>query len=83
MDRDADGEGDDVVDEGWDKEAEEGNEREREDRNEGEGEEGNELNPEDGLQDLQYFPNFYRLLKSLDSGNETNTCTDTSFHTAI
>ncbi|XP_023188582.1 secretogranin-3 isoform X1 [Xiphophorus maculatus] len=30
-------------------------------------EEGNEVNPEDGLQDLQYFPNFYRLLKSLDS----------------
>nr|XP_014030723.1 unnamed protein product [Salmo salar] len=29
--------------------------------------EGNELSPEDGLQDLQYFPNFYRLLKSLDS----------------
>ncbi|KTG37107.1 hypothetical protein cypCar_00028481, partial [Cyprinus carpio] len=25
------------------------------------------LNPEDGLQDLQFFPNFYRLLKSLDS----------------
>ncbi|XP_032417029.1 secretogranin-3 isoform X1 [Xiphophorus hellerii] len=39
------------VDNSWDKEKEE----------------GNEVNPEDGLQDLQYFPNFYRLLKSLDS----------------
>ncbi|XP_067105152.1 secretogranin-3 isoform X2 [Osmerus mordax] len=72
VDRDAEGEGDDVEDEGWDKEAEEGNEREREDRNEGEGEEGNELNPEDGLQDLQYFPNFYRLLKSLDSEQDAH-----------
>lgn len=34
-------------------------------------EEGNEVNPEDGLQDLQYFPNFYRLLKSLDSGKNS------------
>ncbi|CAM4577803.1 hypothetical protein PO909_032596 [Leuciscus waleckii] len=31
------------------------------------GNDRNELNPEDGLQDLQFFPNFYRLLKSLDS----------------
>ncbi|XP_017574995.1 secretogranin-3 isoform X2 [Pygocentrus nattereri] len=31
------------------------------------GNDRNELSPEDGLQDLQYFPNFYRLLKSLDS----------------
>ncbi|KAK5874230.1 hypothetical protein PBY51_019197 [Eleginops maclovinus] len=30
-------------------------------------EEGNEVSPEDGLQDLQYFPNFYHLLRSLDS----------------
>uniref|UniRef100_A0AAZ3SB94 Secretogranin-3 n=1 Tax=Oncorhynchus tshawytscha TaxID=74940 RepID=A0AAZ3SB94_ONCTS len=44
------GEGDDTVDNTWDRENE-----------------GNELSPEDGLQDLQYFPNFYRLLKSLDS----------------
>lgn len=29
--------------------------------------EGNEVSPNDGLQDLQYFPNFYRLLRSLDS----------------
>lgn len=36
-------------------------------------EEGNEVSPEDGLQDLQYFPNFYRLLRSLDSGENTNT----------
>ncbi|XP_049890414.1 secretogranin-3 isoform X3 [Epinephelus moara] len=32
-------------------------------------EEGNEVSPEDGLKDLQYFPNFYRLLRSLDSEN--------------
>uniref|UniRef100_A0A4W4GZ73 Secretogranin-3 n=1 Tax=Electrophorus electricus TaxID=8005 RepID=A0A4W4GZ73_ELEEL len=32
-----------------------------------EGNDRNELSPEEGLQDLQYFPNFYRLLKSLDS----------------
>lgn len=44
------------VDNSWDKEKEE----------------GNEVNPEDGLQDLQYFPNFYRLLKSLDSGENSN-----------
>lgn len=31
-------------------------------------EEGNEVNGGDGLQDLQYFPNFYHLLRSLDSG---------------
>ncbi|XP_041838545.1 secretogranin-3 isoform X2 [Melanotaenia boesemani] len=35
------------------------------------GEEGNEVSPEDGLQDLQYFPNFYRLLKSLNSDQDT------------
>ncbi|KAF4071835.1 hypothetical protein AMELA_G00267450 [Ameiurus melas] len=33
----------------------------------GEGNDRNEVNPEDELQDLQYFPNFYRLLRSLDS----------------
>lgn len=44
---------DDAAVESWDG-ASEGNDR-------------NELSPEDGLQDLQYFPNFYRLLKSLDS----------------
>lgn len=42
----------DTADNSWDKDAEE----------------GNEVNPADGLQDLQYFPNFYRLLRSLDSG---------------
>ncbi|CAJ1049393.1 secretogranin-3 isoform X2 [Xyrichtys novacula] len=36
-----------------------------------ENEEGNEVRPEDGLQDLQYFPNFYRLLRSLDSEQDT------------
>ncbi|XP_034050262.1 secretogranin-3 isoform X2 [Thalassophryne amazonica] len=34
-------------------------------------EEGNEVRTEDGLQDLQYFPNFYRLLRSLDSDRDT------------
>ncbi|KAI3377468.1 hypothetical protein L3Q82_008644 [Scortum barcoo] len=34
-------------------------------------EEGNEVSPEDGLQDLQYFPNFYHLLRSLDSDQDT------------
>lgn len=43
-----------AVDTAWDA-ASEGNDR-------------NELSPVDSLQDLQYFPNFYRLLKSLDSG---------------
>lgn len=33
--------------------------------------EGNEVSPGDGLQDLQYFPNFYRLLRSLDSGKRS------------
>ncbi|XP_029576756.1 secretogranin-3 isoform X3 [Salmo trutta] len=59
------GEGDDTVDNTWDRESE--GEGEEEERSEGERDEGNELSPEDGLQDLQYFPNFYRLLKSLDS----------------
>ncbi|XP_055777800.1 secretogranin-3-like isoform X1 [Salvelinus fontinalis] len=72
------GDGDDTVNNNWDRESErEGEEEERregerdegegEERSEGERDEGNELSPEDGLQDLQYFPNFYRLLKSLDS----------------
>ncbi|XP_045073722.1 secretogranin-3 isoform X3 [Coregonus clupeaformis] len=68
---------DDTVDNTWDRvnegereeeERSEG-EREEEERSEGERNEGNELSPEDGLQDLQYFPNFYHLLKSLDSEN--------------
>ncbi|XP_076851490.1 secretogranin-3 [Brachyhypopomus gauderio] len=46
-----------VVDETWDG-VSEGNDR-------------NELSPDDGLQDLQYFPNFYRLLKSLDSEQDS------------
>uniref|UniRef100_A0A3Q2YHQ6 Secretogranin-3 n=1 Tax=Hippocampus comes TaxID=109280 RepID=A0A3Q2YHQ6_HIPCM len=33
-------------------------------------EDDNEVNPEDGLQDLQYFPNFYRLLRSLNSDQD-------------
>lgn len=37
-------------------------------------EEGNEVSPPgDGLQDLQYFPNFYRLLRSLDSGKNSGS----------
>ncbi|KAL4660712.1 secretogranin-3-like isoform X2 [Arapaima gigas] len=45
--------GDDTVDDNWNP----ANEVERRE----------ELGSEDGLQDLQYFPNFYNLLKSLDS----------------
>ncbi|KAM8974813.1 secretogranin-3 isoform 2-T2 [Pelodytes ibericus] len=30
----------------------------------------NELSPEDNFDDLQYFPNFYRLIKSLNSEND-------------
>lgn len=56
VDRDAEEEGGDAADNTWDKDAEE----------------GNEVSPEDGLQDLQYFPNFYRLLRSLDSGKNSN-----------
>ncbi|XP_031425442.1 secretogranin-3 isoform X2 [Clupea harengus] len=48
-----DQETDEAADTAWDA-ASEGNDR-------------NELSPVDSLQDLQYFPNFYRLLKSLDS----------------
>ncbi|XP_076144324.1 secretogranin-3 [Alosa pseudoharengus] len=48
-----DEETDEAADTAWDA-ASEGNDR-------------NELSPVDSLQDLQYFPNFYRLLKSLDS----------------
>ncbi|XP_010876242.2 secretogranin-3 [Esox lucius] len=63
VDRDPEAEGDNTVENNWEKEGE----AEEEERGLGEEEEGNELSPEDGLQDLQYFPNFYRLLKSLDS----------------
>lgn len=59
VDRDVDGEREDTVDNTWDRDGKE--------KDEGEPEKGNELSPEDGLQDLQYFPNFYRLLRSLDS----------------
>ncbi|KAM9366384.1 secretogranin-3 [Symphorus nematophorus] len=55
VDRDADEEGGDTADNTWDRDTEE----------------GNEVSPEDGLQDLQYFPNFYRLLRSLDSDQDT------------
>ena len=44
-------------------------------------EEGNEVNGGDGLQDLQYFPNFYHLLRSLDSGTHMHTHTHTHTHT--
>lgn len=57
VDRDADEEGGDAGDNTWDKD----------------NQEGNEVSPKDGLQDLQYFPNFYRLLRSLDSGTNRNT----------
>ncbi|XP_030270157.1 secretogranin-3 isoform X1 [Sparus aurata] len=55
VDRDAEEEEGDADANTWDKDAEE----------------GNEVSPEDGLQDLQYFPNFYRLLRSLDSDQDT------------
>lgn len=58
MDRDAEEEeAGDTADNTWDRDTEE----------------GNEVSPGDGLQDLQYFPNFYRLLRSLDSGKTSGT----------
>ncbi|XP_076025682.1 secretogranin-3 [Genypterus blacodes] len=51
VDKEAEEDGDDTADKTWDKDTEG----------------GNEVSPKDGLQDLQYFPNFYHLLKSLDS----------------
>ncbi|XP_061607878.1 secretogranin-3 isoform X2 [Phyllopteryx taeniolatus] len=53
-DRDA-GDEDETLDNAWDKDG---------------GEDDNEVSPEDGLQDLQYFPNFYRLLRSLNSDQD-------------
>ncbi|XP_069381918.1 secretogranin-3 isoform X2 [Paralichthys olivaceus] len=55
VDRDVEEDGADAADDALDKDAEE----------------GNEVSPEDGLQDLQYFPNFYRLLRSLNSDQDT------------
>ncbi|KAM7015907.1 secretogranin-3 [Tautogolabrus adspersus] len=66
-------ENDDVVEDEVDRDAEE----EEEEADTGDNtwdkdtDEGNEVRPEDGLQDLQYFPNFYRLLRSLDSEQDT------------
>lgn len=57
VDRDAEEDRDDTADNTWDRDTEE----------------GNEVSPDDGLQDLQYFPNFYRLLRSLNSGKNTNS----------
>ncbi|CAL8243550.1 unnamed protein product [Lota lota] len=57
----------DKEEEGGDAAAGDSWDREEEERAE---EGGNEVRPEDGLQDLQYFPNFYRLLKSLDSDQD-------------
>ncbi|XP_077419063.1 secretogranin-3 isoform X1 [Vanacampus margaritifer] len=54
VDRDAEDE-DETLDKTWDKD---------------DGEDDNEVSPEDGLQDLQYFPNFYRLLRSLNSDQD-------------
>ncbi|XP_049573832.1 secretogranin-3 isoform X2 [Syngnathus scovelli] len=54
VDRDAEDE-DETIDNTWDKDA---------------AEDDNEVSPEDGLQDLQYFPNFYRLLRSLNSDQD-------------
>uniref|UniRef100_A0A3Q3JJB8 Secretogranin-3 n=2 Tax=Monopterus albus TaxID=43700 RepID=A0A3Q3JJB8_MONAL len=55
VDRDAEEERDNTADNTWDKDTQQ----------------GNEVSPEDGLQDLQYFPNFYRLLRSLNSEQDT------------
>ncbi|XP_053178579.1 secretogranin-3 [Scomber japonicus] len=55
VDRDAEEDRDDTADNTWDKDTEE----------------GNEVSPDDGLQDLQYFPNFYHLLRSLNSDEDT------------
>ncbi|XP_061133226.1 secretogranin-3 isoform X1 [Syngnathus typhle] len=54
VDRDAEDE-DETIDNTWDKD---------------DAEDDNEVSPEDGLQDLQYFPNFYRLLRSLNSDQD-------------
>ncbi|XP_037103598.1 secretogranin-3 isoform X3 [Syngnathus acus] len=54
VDRDAENE-DETIDNTWDKD---------------DAEDDNEVSPEDGLQDLQYFPNFYRLLRSLNSDQD-------------
>lgn len=59
VDRDAEEEGGDTAAKTWDKDTQD----------------GNEVSPEDGLQDLQYFPNFYRLLRSLDSGKDEKAST--------
>lgn len=50
---DTDEDGDDTVENAWDSHSEE--------------ESRNDLNPDDNMEDLEYFPNFYNLLKSLDS----------------
>ncbi|KAK5935546.1 hypothetical protein CgunFtcFv8_020899 [Champsocephalus gunnari] len=62
---------DDEVEDEVDRDAEEDKEAKTWDKDtEGGNEEGNEVSPEDGLQDLQYFPNFYHLLRSLDSDQD-------------
>ncbi|XP_034077133.1 secretogranin-3 [Gymnodraco acuticeps] len=64
-------ENDDEVEDEVDRDAEEDKEAKTWDKDtEGGNEEGNEVSPEDGLQDLQYFPNFYHLLRSLDSDQD-------------
>ncbi|KAG7218257.1 hypothetical protein INR49_007250 [Caranx melampygus] len=55
VDRDIEDDGGDAADNTWDKDTED----------------GNEVSRDDGLQDLQYFPNFYRLLRSLNSDQDT------------
>ncbi|CAL8352932.1 unnamed protein product [Merluccius merluccius] len=65
-------EGGNAAGESWDQEEERAEEERAEEEPAEEGREkgGNEVRPEDGLQDLQYFPNFYRLLKSLDTDQD-------------
>nr|XP_061830666.1 secretogranin-3-like isoform X1 [Nerophis lumbriciformis] len=70
VDRDAE---DEIEDKVWDKEdREDETEDDKEDREDEteDKKEDNEVHPEDGLQDLQYFPNFYRLLRSLHSDED-------------
>ncbi|KAM9408732.1 secretogranin-3 [Pholidichthys leucotaenia] len=71
-DDDDDDDDDDDIEDEVDRDVEEDEERDAADDTWGrDAEGGNEVSPKDGLQDLQYFPNFYRLLRSLDSEQDT------------
>ncbi|XP_054626929.1 secretogranin-3 isoform X2 [Dunckerocampus dactyliophorus] len=68
-DGDEDEEDDEVLDE-VDRDAEDEDETTGNTWDKKDAEDDNEVGPEDGLQDLQYFPNFYRLLRSLNSDQD-------------